>query len=249
MVNSPPKYEPLESEPAHPRTEEEEEDGVSQDSLLSRFQSDYRSLRLKIIGLSLCFGSLVVVLLILVTFGITLHSVIARIQPTGESCSNSSIDTTHKQAATIQKPGSFVCGATAAEARALGCQWDIMTMSWEHPDCFDADLTREFEEAGPWQFYHSSRPGKKTPEPEMLTPIPLDQVSESTERMWTDRRYHILHCIYAWKMMHRAVERGWKMQGELASYHHTEHCSKALSNTSVPLDAIVTKVNVQFPTC
>ncbi|KAH8585417.1 hypothetical protein B0O99DRAFT_466987, partial [Bisporella sp. PMI_857] len=141
------------------------------------------------------------------------------------------------------------CGSTADEARALGCQWDIMTMSWEHPDCFDADLTREFEELGPWTFYHSSRPGKEVPEPKMLSLIPYDQVGNHPERMWTDRRYHIYHCIYAWKMLHRAVERGWKVQAELASYHHTEHCSSALANTSVPMDAIITKVNVQYPIC
>jgi hypothetical protein len=248
MVASPPKYEPLKEQQQLPRIEEED-DGIEQDSLMPRFRKDHRTLRPKIIGLSLCLGSLILVFLILVTFGIILHSIITHIYPAGESCSNSSLNPVLNQVSNLQKPGTFTCGTTADEARALGCQWDIMTMSWEHPDCFDPDLTREFEELGPWQFYWSSRPGKEVPEPEMLSPIPPELVSEQTERIWTDRRYHIMHCIYAWKMMHRAVERGWKMQGELTSYHHTEHCSQSLANTSVPMDAIITKANVQFPAC
>lgn len=40
----------------------------------------------------------------------------------------------------------------------------------------------------------------------------------------------------------------WKIGAELPSHHHTEHCSQALSNTSVPVDASITKTNVHFPT-
>jgi hypothetical protein len=49
--------------------------------------------------------------------------------------------------------------------------------------------------------------------------------------------------------MHPAVEMGCKIGGKLVIYHHIEHCLQVLSNTSVPIDAIITKTNVQFPTC
>jgi hypothetical protein len=137
-----------------------------------------------------------------------------------------------------------------------------MNFAWEHPDCYDADLTREFEELGPWNFYHSLRESTEIPEAHMLSLIPDDQVGDHLELMWTVRRYHTMHCIYVAKLLHRAVDRGWKVQGKLASYNHTEHCSLSLSNkdkealiwmeryhTIVPVDAIVTKAAVQFPTC
>ena len=248
MAASPPKYKYLQEQQPLSWVEGED-DGTQQDSLIPRFCKDHRILRLTIIGLSLCLGSLILIFLILVTLGIIQYSIITNIYATGKFCGDSSLNPVPNQVSNLQKPDTFTCGTTADEARALGCQWDIMTLSWVHPDCFDAELTREFEELGPWQFYWSSTPGKETPEPEMLSPIPPELVNEQKERMWTDRRYHIIHCIYTWKLMHRAMERGWKIQGELASYHHTEHCSQALANTSVPMDAIITKANVQFPTC
>lgn len=58
-----------------------------------------------------------------------------------------------------------------------------------------------------------------------------------------------MHCIFAWKLMHRSVERGWKLEETTGKYHHTEHCSRTLANTSVPLDAIVTRVEMSFPAC
>ncbi|GAB7355661.1 hypothetical protein MBLNU459_g6372t2 [Dothideomycetes sp. NU459] len=176
---------------------------------------------LKTLLLGLILAILLFTSLALVIFGTTLYTAVNQFhQAPSEFKPHSMGNEIASQGPALHKPGSFICGTTADEARALGCKWDIMTMSWEHPDCFDADLTREFEELGPWQFYHSSRPGKEVPEPGMLTPIPYE-----------------------------LVKRGWKMGGELASFHHTEHCSQALSNTSVPMDAIITKTNVQFPTC
>jgi hypothetical protein len=217
--------------------------------LIPRYRKNRRTLRLKIIGLSLCLGSLILVFLVLATFGIILHSFITHIYPAGESCSNSLLNPVPNQVSNLQKPGTFTCGTTGDEARALGCQWDILTLAWEHPDYFDPEMTREFEALGPWQFYWSSRPGKEVPEPEMLSPIPPELVSEQTQRIWTDMRHHIMHCIYTWKMMHRAVERGWKMQDKLASYYHIEHCSQLLANTSVPMDAIITNLYVHFSAC
>ena len=50
-------------------------------------------------------------------------------------------------------------------------------------------------------------------------------------------------------MMHRALERGGVLESGLSSYHHTEHCTDALMNTSIPLDAVVTTVSIEFPDC
>lgn len=49
--------------------------------------------------------------------------------------------------------------------------------------------------------------------------------------------------------MHRAIERGWKMESSLVTYHHTEHCLDTLANTSVPLNEVITRVEILYPAC
>ncbi|KAF9641101.1 hypothetical protein BFW01_g460 [Lasiodiplodia theobromae] len=141
------------------------------------------------------------------------------------------------------------CGSSPAEAKAAGCVFDLMTVSWLPLDCYDSELTARFMDEWPWKFYLSNSTLPEAP-PESREQIPsLEAISTTTELMWTDRRFHIYHCIYGWKMMHRAVERGWKMESSLTSYHHTEHCSDTLANTTVPMDTIVTRVEISYPAC
>lgn len=141
------------------------------------------------------------------------------------------------------------CGSSPVEAKAAGCVFDLMTVSWLPLECYDSELTAQFMEEWPWKFYLSNSTLPEAP-PESREEIPsLEAISSTTELMWTDRRFHIYHCIYGWKMMHRAVERGWKMESSLTSYHHTEHCSDTLANTTVPMDAVVTRVELSYPAC
>ncbi|KUJ12459.1 uncharacterized protein LY89DRAFT_208026 [Mollisia scopiformis] len=253
----PQKYEPL--------TGQQDDEATQQDSLVFNFPRDRRTLRLKIIGLGFCLGILVATFLILIVVGLILSSVVTHIYPAAEShCApgTEAVADLGHTAFGLQKTGPFTCGENADEARALGCIWDVMNFAWEHPDCYDAELVQEFEALGPWTFYHSSRADTEVPESNMLSVIPDDQVGDHLELMWTDRRYHSMHCIFAAKLVHRAVERGGKVQGKLASINHTNHCAMSLQNrdkeavrwmeryhTVVPLDAIVTRATVQYPTC
>ncbi|OJD34164.1 uncharacterized protein BKCO1_25000116 [Diplodia corticola] len=141
------------------------------------------------------------------------------------------------------------CGNSPAEAEAAGCIFDLMTVSWLAPECYDAELTAQFLEDGPWLFYLSNSTLPEAPPAERELIPSLEAIGRTTDLMWTDRRFHIYHCIYGWKMMHRAIERGWKMESSLTSYHHTEHCADTLANTTVPMDAVITRVDLSYPAC
>jgi hypothetical protein len=133
------------------------------------------------------------------------------------------------------------CGTTATTARASGCIFDLLTLSWLAPQCYDADLSAEFLEVASEPFYYDMEATRQIPDYETL--------SERTEESFTTRRYHIFHCSYGWRMMHRALERGRVLESGLSGYHHTEHCTRALMNTSIPLGAVVTTVSIEFPDC
>jgi hypothetical protein len=139
-----------------------------------------------------------------------------------------------------QRSYKYPCGQTASEAIEKGCIFDIMSMAWQSPECYDPDLAEEFADLGPWTFY-SSPDGRQI--------LPYEQVSQTGQISWTTRRYFMQHCIFGWKAMHRAWQRGWRMDSNLASIEHTELCSRVLQNTSIPLDQITTRIHVDFPSC
>lgn len=205
-----------------------------------------------IVTLTLSILAFGVVLLLLLSLAILLALILPHIIPqTSSLCDTSSQEHSQAmQASSGYKAGTAqLCGNSPEEAEAAGCVFDLMTVSWLPLECYDGELTTQFMEEGPWDFYlsNSTRP-EALPEERVKIPS-LEAISKTTELMWTDRRFHVFHCIYGWKMMHRAIERGWKMESSLATYHHTEHCSDTLANTSVPLSSVITRVELSYPAC
>lgn len=135
------------------------------------------------------------------------------------------------------------CGNDAVTARANGCIFDLLTLAWLAPECYDADLSAEFLEDAPETFYYDEDAQRPIESYEALSERPLGEFS------WTTRKYHIYHCSYGWRLMHRALERGGMVESGLSSYHHTEHCADTLMNTSVPMDAVITRVEISYPDC
>ncbi|EMD66836.1 hypothetical protein COCSADRAFT_354220 [Bipolaris sorokiniana ND90Pr] len=198
-----------------------------------------------------------IILALLLSLSLLIVLILPRMLPNlSLSCdASSSAPSSPGHSGALQAPSGYkagtaqLCGKSPAEAEAAGCVFDLMTVSWLPLECYDGELTTKFMEEGPWNFYlsNSTRP-EALPEERVQIPS-LQAISQTTELMWTDRRFHVYHCIYGWKMMHRAIERGWKMESSLATYHHTEHCSDTLANTSVPLNAVITRVEISYPAC
>jgi len=103
------------------------------------------------------------------------------------------------------------CGNSSEEARAKDCIFDLTVAAWIPYDCYDEEISKEFMALGPWDFYESNSTEwdlRDAPASQRVLLPDVDAISDSSENMWTNRRYHIVHCLYAWKMKDRAVIRG-----------------------------------------
>ncbi|GAB7355654.1 hypothetical protein MBLNU459_g6368t1 [Dothideomycetes sp. NU459] len=114
------------------------------------------------------------------------------------------------------------CGSSFEEAEAAGCIFDIMTFAWTPPACLDtevhSDVVSDLSElaptrgAGTWPWWRWDN----------LTE-PLEQSSEVLSQyddIWTDTYYHRAHCLYLWRIMHKASTR--LMEGKKEVYVKVE---------------------------
>ncbi|KJK64241.1 hypothetical protein P875_00138325 [Aspergillus parasiticus SU-1] len=112
----------------------------------------------------------------------------------------------------------FSCGSTAVEARTAGCQFDLTTFTWVPPACFDEPLMEDFLASRNWT-WSLDRAGQFLVNETFARTGDFDQ-------LYTTMRYHVVHCAYAWRKLHRSLFGGdlSGIDGYIASIHHTEHC-------------------------
>ncbi|KAH3985010.1 hypothetical protein HBI24_128330 [Parastagonospora nodorum] len=123
------------------------------------------------------------------------------------------------------------CGPTPAEAKAQGCVFNPINFSWLPPDCYDKELfdemlEEEMKRAGPWKWYLA---------PNFTQEIPQDWEDLSTHtHVWTEHRYHVLHCLGTWRTLHRSVmEGGLGLVPSFIEYGHTMHCAQFIGKAAV----------------
>jgi hypothetical protein len=221
---SPPGYEPLRSKDA----EAESVDGHDMLPLSHHPRRRRRNLSTVLKVLS----ALILSAFVILTFALSFHAV--------ELLGKIGALVKHPKPTSHYRSYKFPCGETSAEAQAKGCVFDVMTMAWQSPECFDEDLNEEFMAQGPWDFYADQTGAMK---------LSYEQVAQKGQVSWTTRRYFVLHCVYAYKGLHRVWQRGWRLDSNSASAEHTEVCARVLANASMDLDALTTRIHVDFPSC
>ncbi|RFU26794.1 hypothetical protein B7463_g9541, partial [Scytalidium lignicola] len=123
------------------------------------------------------------------------------------------------------------CGNTSEEALKKGCILDFIPGAWVHPDCYDKELEEEFLRLKEWHWYYD-----KEAQHELFE----DSIRRTggPNPIYVSQEYHILHCAYTWKKLHRAVIRQTPIDSHIGSYKHTQHCLKTLTepsrNTTLP---------------
>jgi len=103
----------------------------------------------------------------------------------------------------------LTCGNTFEEAEAAGCKFDVMTFVYTPPACYDEeaalDAMDENSELAPsratgtwpwWRYENHTDPLPQTIE-----------VLSSIKPVWTNNVYHRAHCLYLWRVSHRAMTR------------------------------------------
>lgn len=93
------------------------------------------------------------------------------------------------------------CGNDSTTARSRGCSFDLISFAWQTPECYDGELVSEFTSwKGNWTFYSDVH----------LTELVDQSVAMQGEtQLYVKWEYHIVHCTFMWRQMHRAYERGW----------------------------------------
>jgi len=122
------------------------------------------------------------------------------------------------------------CGTTntTAEARALGCEFDILGNSWTPKQCFDNETAIEFREwlqhserqMGTFPFFHDED-GKERIMDE-------DELAESVEsRVYTTQEHHLAHCTFLMRRIYRVGHSNGRMRlnSRYGTLEHTKHCT------------------------
>ena len=124
----------------------------------------------------------------------------------------------------------YHCGSTnsTAEARALGCEFDILGNSWTPKQCFDNETAAEFREwleqperqMGAFPFFHDKE-GK----------VPIMDEKELAEtvrsRVYTTQEHHLAHCTFLMRRFFRVghSEGKLRLNSRYGTLDHTKHCS------------------------
>ena len=153
---------------------------------IARVDSDFEGLSSDIKYLKSLFRG-VLVLLLIVFIGIAISFFFST---GGHQNTPSKVDV-------LRRP----CGNTPDKAKAAGCIFDIVSFCFLHPRCHDFELAAEFAAIEPWQWFKERSNESAT--------IPREQVlTGEFDVSFVDYHYHIEHCLFMWRKLHRIVLRG-----------------------------------------
>ena len=139
---------------------------------------------------------------------------------------------------------SLSCGSTISEALSRGCVFDVMSFLWVPTPCYDAELTNEFLAARDWHFYSKYHGNSTNGE------LTIDQVKSGEYDAFVPWEYHLVHCTFQWRKMHRALAKQGPLDSYLANYNHTLHCEEMLWRGEWHGREVVnTKISRQYVSC
>ena len=133
------------------------------------------------------------------------------------------------------------CGNSTAEAKALGCRYDILLNHWVPSQCWDQEMIDEYQDDDSWTAYYD----------EALTQ-PIKTIDEMGDRdhYWTSARDHINHCAMMWKKQFWVMfEDRSAMDSLVAGPGHTDHCAQYLMDASLYNFTLSTRVEIGFAGC
>ena len=137
------------------------------------------------------------------------------------------------------------CGSTSAEAIANNCVYSIVLHSWLPPSCLTPE-DREDEE-----LMYAGREDAWSYTLDNGTALTMEDLKRGDYHHFTTSfGWHVVHCMYVWKRVHRvAMDAEKRMDSYTANYHHTEHCVKMIGGDPGGMKDSGTKIFVKYPVC
>lgn len=136
------------------------------------------------------------------------------------------------------------CGNSPQDAKSRGCRYSIALHAWLPESCLtdaDAEDAKEmYDNRDDW-YYQAAANQNMT----------LEELSQGDyEWFTTTLDWHVAHCMYVWKRLHRVVlDPSQELDSYTASEHHTNHCVKMVAGGYDMDDVTSTKVFVKYPRC
>lgn len=69
------------------------------------------------------------------------------------------------------------------------------------------------------------------------------------DQLYVTRKYHLYHCLYMWRKLHRAANARAPIDGYIGNYHHTVHCGEMVLLRDTQEDEVDTMIKSKFPAC
>lgn len=135
------------------------------------------------------------------------------------------------------------CGNSPEDAMKLGCQYSIVLHAWLPKDCLsEEDVEDETLMYAEREWPYSLDNG---------TSLTLDQLrSGQYHHFTTTFDWHVTHCMYVWKRVHRSMNDGKrKIDSYAANIHHTFHCVKMIGGNAGGMKNSGTKIFMKYPVC
>lgn len=133
------------------------------------------------------------------------------------------------------------CGQSPSEAKTSECEFDIMSFSWLKPECYDRKLVEDFSRLGDWQWFLDEKSGVE---------VPKEIVKQGGQGdLFVSMEYHLFHCTYMWRKLHRSMEGKAKVDSYIGNYNHTVHCEHMLLMGDVLLQERNTVIRVKYSRC
>lgn len=98
--------------------------------------------------------------------------------------------------------------------------------------------------------YNPEKPWKWYLDPGGRHELSRQDVQDGThDFLFVSWEYHLVHCVYMWRKLHRAIEVGGIVDSYVGNYNHTMHCSKKLLADGVDRQEKNTIIHIKYPDC
>lgn len=133
------------------------------------------------------------------------------------------------------------CGDSVAQAKALGCKYDVLLNHWVPAPCVDDEFVKEYQDDHSWAAYFDEAMTKQI--------MTIDEMSEQ-DIYYTSVRDHVNHCAMVWKKQFWILfEERPAFDSVIVTPYHTDHCAQYLSDVSGRDLNSSTRVEVGFAGC
>jgi hypothetical protein len=135
------------------------------------------------------------------------------------------------------------CGNSPEDAKVRGCQYSIILHSWLPKSCLteaDAKDAKDMYKDRSWSYAVAS--GQN---------LTMEELSSGDYGHFTTTfDWHVTHCMYVWKRLHRTVlDPTQELDSYTANYHHTSHCVEMIVGHPEGMRDSGTKIFVKYPKC